>query len=111
MGIIPDTILHLDQYCRRKGLVRGDQLGFGVHGSVFVAKNQTDEESTAVKAHETERFYSKELKVYFRLMEHAVTHVRNAAVPRLLDYDDELLIIEMTMVTGPFVLDFAGAYL
>ena len=29
----------------------------------------------------------------------------------LIRTDDELLVIEMTIVTRPFVLDFAGAYL
>ncbi|MFO0806320.1 MAG: hypothetical protein U0791_24715 [Gemmataceae bacterium] len=32
-------------------------------------------------------------------------------VPLLLDFDDDLLILEMTIVSRPFVLDFAGAYL
>jgi hypothetical protein len=29
----------------------------------------------------------------------------------MLRYDDELWVIEMTIVTRPFVLDFTGAYL
>jgi hypothetical protein len=32
-------------------------------------------------------------------------------VPRLLDSHDELLVIEMQIVTPPFVVDFASAYL
>ena len=32
-------------------------------------------------------------------------------MPKLLDYDDKLWIIEMSMVATPYVLDFAGAYL
>jgi len=32
-------------------------------------------------------------------------------VPQLLGFDDELWVIEMTVVARPFVLDFAGAYL
>jgi hypothetical protein len=32
-------------------------------------------------------------------------------VPQLIRYDDALLAIEMTVVTRPFVLDFAGAFL
>ncbi len=32
-------------------------------------------------------------------------------MPQLLDYDDELLVIEMTIVARPFLLDFGGAYL
>jgi hypothetical protein len=32
-------------------------------------------------------------------------------VPKLIRFDDELLVIEMSIVARPFVLDFAGAYL
>ena len=32
-------------------------------------------------------------------------------VPQLLGYDDDLWVVEMTIVTRPYVLDFAGAYL
>jgi hypothetical protein len=32
-------------------------------------------------------------------------------VPQLIRADDKLHVIEMTIVTRPFVLDFAGAYL
>ena len=32
-------------------------------------------------------------------------------VPQLIRFDDELRIIEMSIVTRPFVLDFAGAWL
>jgi hypothetical protein len=32
-------------------------------------------------------------------------------VPRLLDFHDELLVIEMQIVMPPYVVDFASAYL
>jgi hypothetical protein len=32
-------------------------------------------------------------------------------VPQLIGFDDELHVIEMTVVKRPFVLDFAAAYL
>lgn len=32
-------------------------------------------------------------------------------VPQLIDFDDELLVIEMTIVQAPYLLDFAGAHL
>ena len=49
--------------------------------------------------------------VYLRLKEHGVETVGRCDVPRILRYDDELWVIEMTVVSRPFVLDFAGAYL
>ena len=41
----------------------------------------------------------------------AVTTVRGFNVPELIAFDDELLVLEMTIVRRPFVLDFASAYL
>jgi hypothetical protein len=73
--------------------------------------SQINGKTTAIKAHERERFYLKERKVYQRLQQFEVTHIRNAEVPQLVGFDDELWVIEMTIVSRPFVLDFAGAYL
>ncbi len=44
-------------------------------------------------------------------MDHQVTEVRGCAVPELLACDDQFWIIQMTIVTRSFLLDFAGAYL
>ena len=33
------------------------------------------------------------------------------AVPTMVDFHDELLVIEMSLVTAPFLLDFGKAYL
>lgn len=111
MSPAPETVGRAEAYCRGKGLVLVDRLGFGVHGSVFAAENQSDRRRTAVKALERERFYLRERNVYLRFMEQSVTYIRGAAVPELLGYDNQLWVIEMTIVSRPFVLDFAGAYL
>ena len=55
--------------------------------------------------------YRRERDAYLRLQEHEVKSIRGCAVPELLRYDDVLWVLEMTVVTRPFVLDFAGAYL
>ena len=88
-----------------------DRLGFGMHGSVFAAEDQNKGLSSAVKTHERERFYLRERNVYRRLMQHSVTDINGSEVPQLIANDDELWVVEMTIVTRPFVLDFAGAYL
>ncbi|HEV3121845.1 MAG TPA: hypothetical protein VGY53_08090 [Isosphaeraceae bacterium] len=49
--------------------------------------------------------------VYLRLQEHDITLIRGANVPELIAFDDDLWILEMSIVTRPFVLDFAGAAL
>lgn len=65
----------------------------------------------AVKFHDRTAGYEREINVYLRLRAHEVTHVGGHRVPILIDQDDELLAIEMTIVSPPFVLDFGGAYL
>jgi hypothetical protein len=89
----------------------GEQLGLGVHGIVFVVKIQGEPGRSAIKVHEREKAYCRERDVYLRLQYHGVTDIRGCHVPQLLRYDDELWVIEMEVVTRPFVLDFAGAYL
>lgn len=44
-------------------------------------------------------------------MEQQIKIINEFEVPQLYAWDDDLLIIEMTVVQPPFVLDFAGAYL
>jgi len=48
---------------------------------------------------------------YQRLREAGVRKILGFHVPRLFRHDDALRVIEMDVVTRPFVLDFAGAYL
>lgn len=98
-------------YCARNRLLLGSPLGSGVHGSVFAVESQTENGASAIKAHEREREYLRERDVYLRLRESEITDIRGCAVPEMLRYHDELWVIEMTVVTRPFVLDFAGAYL
>jgi hypothetical protein len=101
----------IQAYANRNGLVVGKQLGFGVHGIVFDAQNQSKMGLSAIKAHEREADYIRERDVYLRLQENAVTEIRGCNVPRLLNFDDSSLILEITVVSRPFVLDFGGAFL
>ena len=42
---------------------------------------------------------------------HGVRDVLRFRIPQVRRTDEELFVIEMTIVSPPFVLDFAGAYL
>jgi hypothetical protein len=106
-----ELLERIQEYANRNGLVVGRQLGFGVHGIVFDAENQFKKGLSAIKAHERETHYARERDVYLRLKENAVTAIRGCNVPSLLRFDDTLWVLEMTVVSRPFVLDFAGAYL
>jgi hypothetical protein len=65
----------------------------------------------AVKFHDRDVAYEKERDIYLRLRDLEVTHVQGHRIPLLINYHDELLAIEMTIVSPPFCLDFGGAYL
>ena len=106
-----DLLRRAYEFAHRNGLTLGDQLGAGVQGIVWSAKSQSEEGRLAVKVHKQEPDYCRERDAYLRLREHKTTSIRGCNVPELVDYDDELWIIQMTVVARPFVLDFGGAFL
>jgi serine kinase of HPr protein (carbohydrate metabolism regulator) len=98
-------------YAARHQLQLAERLGFGIHGIIYVAEDKSAGGKTAVKVHREREPYDRERDVYERLRQIGVTEILGFNVPQLIRNDDELRIIEMTIVTRPFVLDFAGAYL
>jgi hypothetical protein len=93
-------------YANRRGLRVEQPLGFGKDGSVF----QTSL-STAIKVFARPDVYARELASYQRLASHGVEEVRGHVIPRLLAADEELGVIEMEVVSAPYLLDFADAWL
>jgi hypothetical protein len=98
-------------YASRHQLHLADRLGFGIHGIIFVAKNNFNVGKTAIKAHRSMEPYGRERDIYHRLRDASISKIVGFSVPQLVRFDDELRVIEMTIVRRPFVLDFAGAYL
>jgi hypothetical protein len=94
------------RYAAERTLVLVERLGFGVHGIVFATSRKS-----AIKVHAQEAAFRRERAVYLRLQEHGVEDVRGFSVPELIEFDDALWVIEMGIVTPPFLLDFASAYL
>jgi hypothetical protein len=64
---------------------------------------------TAVKFFDRLDRFERELKVYRILQAKGTYDIAGHHVPELIDSDDALLAIEMSIVERPFVLDFAGA--
>ena len=81
-------------------------LGGGKDGDVY----RTNRPS-AVKRHRVAEVYRRERDCYSRLGDIALTEVAGLNLPEMVDYDNDLLVIEMSIVTPPFLLDFASAYL
>lgn len=101
-----DLELRTKQYAERFDRPIEKELGFGYDGIVFSTSCQS-----AIKALRYEPLYQRERDVYLRLQEHGVSDLLGFKVPRMLNADDELWVVEMEIVSPPFVLDFAGAYL
>lgn len=100
------AIANAQRYCEEQGIRLVDQLGAGLDGIVF----STDRDS-AVKALRYQELYERERDVYLRLADLAVTRVLRFKVPRYIAHDDDLMVVEMQVVSPPYVLDFAGAHL
>ncbi|MCA9096360.1 MAG: hypothetical protein KDA68_22930 [Planctomycetaceae bacterium] len=62
-----------------------------------------------MKGFRYEDLYTRELRVYKRLRENGIGKIGRFSVPELIDFDESLWMIEMQIVSPPFVLDFAGA--
>ena len=82
------------------------RLGFGTDGYVWATHR-----NSAVKVLESGDCYLRERDCYRRLFDRMVESIDGLAVPRLLNYDDDLLIVEMEIVEPPYLLDFGKAYL
>lgn len=98
-------------YATRYHLRLIERLGFGIHGTVHVAQHQGKLDQSAIKAHNSAQFYDRERAAYERLRHAGITDVLGFHVPQFIRADDDLRVIEMTIVTRPFVLDFAGTSL
>jgi hypothetical protein len=98
-------------FAEAHGCTIGERLGFGIHGIVMVLKCEHKAAATAVKVHSSLAPYRRERNIYERLKIARITKILGFHVPQLLRSDDELLALEITIVTPPHVLDFAGAFL
>ena len=107
MSQLPYTIEdRIELYAEQRSLAIESRLGFGQDGIVYGSSNKT-----ALKCLRTGELYRREKAVYCLLQTKGVKTVRGFHVPELIDYEDTLWVIEMTIVTPPYILDFASAYL
>ena len=98
-------------YASQRQLQLAERLGFGIHGIIYVAKSKSADGKRAIKAHREAEPFRRELSIYQRLQEARISEILGFNVPQLIRADEALRVIEMSIVTRPFVLDFAGAYL
>jgi hypothetical protein len=96
----------LREYCSKRRISVGVELGGGKDGTVYASSRRS-----AVKIHVSNESYAAELDAYIRLRECGITKVWGFNIPSLLDYDNACRVIEMSIVTPPYLLDFASAHL
>ena len=84
-----------EAFAQRQGFVLdcSRRLGFGSDGTVWATPR-----GTAVKVLERPRPYQAEKACYLRLQDRKVTEILGFTVPQLEGLDDELEVIEMTIV-------------
>jgi hypothetical protein len=96
----------LSEYAARNGKTLDAPLGWGNEGLVYSTTMKT-----AIKSYRHANLFENERNVYLRLQDRQVLFVRQFAVPQLVSFDNSLNVLEMSIVSPPFILDFAGAYL
>ncbi len=92
-----------DAYCKsRKIRVHGkEKLGHGSDGSVWRTSRPS-----AVKALQAQKTYQNEVECYKRLAADHIQELCGLHVPLMEGFDDDLMVIEMSIVTPPYLLDF-----
>lgn len=95
-----------NDFAQAQKLALPARLGAGYDGVVY----QTSRPS-AIKSFRYREGYESELAVYMRLTELQISEVEGCRIPALLTHDNATLVIEMEIVSPPFILDFAGASL
>jgi len=100
-------------YAERHQIAITAALGYGKDGTVYSAMGR-DSGPSAIKSFGRREPFERERAVYERLASHGIggeQTVLGHSVPMLRGSDDSLLVLEMTLVERPFVLDFASATL
>jgi hypothetical protein len=102
--ILKDRAASYAKLCRI-GLDLETPLGFGNDGTVWKSDRKT-----AVKALYREINYRNELECYQRFSTAGITDIYGFSVPQLIGSNELLQIIEITIVTPPFILDFGKVW-
>ena len=107
-----DELLEATQiYAAKHRLTLTERLGSGIDGRVWILQSTVNPFDTAVKIHRGVATFWREVRCYERLREILILGVNGFVVPRLVRIDADLLAMEMTIVSPPFLLDFASAHL
>ncbi|MEZ6034375.1 MAG: hypothetical protein R3C17_14870 [Planctomycetaceae bacterium] len=103
MADIPfETMERRSAYCSCHGVViQFDEPDWGL--DAFLWRTTVE---TVVKIHRYHERCQKELATYQRLAERKIVRLKGFAFPQLVKYDEELHILELSIVSPPYILDF-----
>lgn len=105
----PDQESRAQAYAASHELVLAQTIGSGTDGAVWKATK--GRQKLVLKVFERDKQYRTELACYQRLTENRIRKIGQFAVPRLVGWSDELLVVEIALVTPPYLIDFGKAYL
>jgi hypothetical protein len=95
-------------YERITGQTLAGHLGTGPGQDGLVMESSM---MTAVKFFDRQERFTREAEVYSLRLNKDIRVVAGHNIPRLINIFPSLLVVEMTIVQPPFILDFAGAKL
>jgi hypothetical protein len=98
-------------YTTDRDLRLGRALGSGREGSVWEVSDKLGIFSWAVKFHHEALPYARERDCYRRLRDLQIQKVGDLNIPQFIADNDAWLALEMTLVSRPFLLDFASVRL
>lgn len=84
----------------------GNPLGVGQEGIVWKTNRET-----AVKVFDRIGNFDREVYCYLKLKERDIDEIAGFTVPRLIDFDPEFLVVEMSIVSPPYLLDFGKSWM
>jgi len=99
-----DVIPRIEAYFLQHKLFVSERLGYGKDGLVYSTTSMT-----VIKGLKFKKCYEQERNVYQHLADKGILNIKGFTIPKLLRFDDDLLIIEMRQVTPHYIIDFAGA--
>lgn len=107
MADASELILRAESYAKNNGrrILRKERLGVGTDGEVWRSTRPS-----AIKVVLNTRNYRDELESYRRLKAAGIYELCGFAIPRLFGWDDDLQVIELSIVNPPYLLDFGKVY-
>jgi len=98
----------IKEYAKLKDIriIFDEKVGYGNDGDIWATSS-----ATVLKVFHRRDNYLREVSCFQRLKELGIKEIDGLSVPQMVDHHDGLLIVEMTFVNPPYLLEFGKAYL